>query len=461
MITTREAFAGPWAANVRGWLWTAPPAVLLAAYFEIGTALPDPAWIVGSATAQLAASALIGAVIAGGSRALTGRVTLLGSVLLWVGVGAARAGTGAAVAIAAGIDPEWVARMAFWIAVSCTWMPLLTYCLAQWEERRRLVGLNRGVSAALAAADRHESGRVGTRSARIAEAADDALRPALDEIRAVLHDTSATLDPATIESLRQRLDVLADRAAQLEIQPRHPEPDWGRPASLSEASADFEIRRPLFAAALTAAATAPFLLPAALRGGGWDEVAETALAIGAATVGFAVWLVAVRRLPASSLRRLVLGRVGGLLAGAMGSGILVALPWQPLDAPHVAFALALPILLSTAASTITAAVGLAAGNAELDLAAHRGQHRLARRRRDDERAEALAARRLLTLARGELNGRLASCALALGLLATGTTDPARRAQMLTDIRTQLDSALTELTFTASPEGVLPPRAERP
>jgi hypothetical protein len=461
MITARDAFAGPWAANLRGWLWTAPPAFLLAMCFEIGTELPDPAWIVGSAAAQLAAPALVGALIAKSSRALTGRVTLFASLLLWVGLGAAYAGAGAAAAIAAGVDPEWAARMALWIAVSCTWMPLLTYCLAQWEERRRLVGLHRDVTAALAAADRHESGLAGARAARIAEAADDALRPALDEIRAVLHDTSATLDPAMIESLQQRLDVLADRAARLEIQPQHPEPDWSRPASLGEASADFEIRRPLFAAALTAAATAPFLLPAALRGGGWSEVAETALAIGAATVGFAVWLVALRRLPASSRLRLVLGRIGGLLAGSIGSAILVAVPWQPLDASHVVFVLALPILLSTAASTITAAVGLAAGNAELDAATRREQHRLARKRRDAERADAFAARRLLTLARGELNGRLASCALALGLLAAGDTAPARRAQMLIDIRAQLDAAVAELMVAAAPEGGHPPRAESP
>jgi hypothetical protein len=461
MITTREAFAGPWAANLRGWLWTALPALLLAAYFEVGTDLPDPGWVVGSATAQLAASALVGAVIAGSSRALTGRVTLVASLLLWVGLGAARGVAGATVAITAGVDPEWAARMAFWIAVSCTWMPLLTYCLAQWEERRRLVGLHRDVTAALAAADRHESELAAARAARIAQAADDALRPALDEIRAVLDDTSATLDPDTIESLRQRLDLLADQAARLELQPQHPEPRWGRPASLSAASADFEIRRPVFAAALTAAATAPFLLPAAFRDGGWDEVAETALAIGVATLGFAVWLVLLRRLPASSRLRLVLSRIGGLLVGTLGSALLVAVPWQPLDTSHVMFALTLPILLSTAASAVTAAVGLAAGNGELDTATRRAQHRLSRTARQAERADALAARRLLTLVRGELNGRLASCALALGLLTSGDTDPARRARMLTDVRAQLDAARAELAVAASPEGGHPPRTERP
>jgi hypothetical protein len=461
MISPRQSFAGPWAASPLGWLWMTPPAFLLAIYFEIGTELPDPGWIVLSAAAQLAASALVGALIAASSRALTGRVTLFASLLLWVGLGAACAGAGAATAIAAGVDPEWAARMAFWVAVSCTWMPLLTYCLAQWEERRRLVGLHRDVTAALAAFDRHTSELAATHAARIAEAADDALRPALTEIHAVLHDTSATLDSVAIGSLRQRLDVLADRAVRLEIQPQHPEPDWGRPASVGEASADFEIRRPLFAAALTAAATAPFLLPAALRGGGWGEVAETGLAIGAATVGFAVWLVLLRRLPASSRPRLVLGRIGGLLAGSIGSAILVTVPWQPLDASHVVFALALPVLLSTAASSITAAVGLAAGNEELDAATDREQRRLARKRRDAERADALAARRLLTLTRGELNGRLASCALALGLLATGGTAPARRAQLLIDIRAQLDAAVAELIVAPSAEVDHPARAERP
>lgn len=461
MVGTREAFAGPWAANLRGWLWTAPPAVLLAVCFEVGGDLPHPGWVIGSALAQLVASALVGALIAGVARALAGRVTVVASGLLWVGLGAARGASGAGVAIAAGSDPEWATRMAFWIALSCTWMPLLTYSFAQWDERRRLVGLHRDVTAALAATDRHEGEVATARAARISAAADDALRPALEEIRAALSDTSTALDPAAIESLRERLDVLADRAARLEIQPAHPEPEWGRPASLSEASADFEIRRPLVAAALTALATAPFLLPTALRGGGWAGFAETALAIGAATVAFAVCLVLLRNLSASSRLRLLLGRVGGLIAGSVGSAILIAIPWQPLDVSHVVFAAALPLLLATAASIIAAAVGLEAGNRDLDAAAHRVQQRLARRRREVERADELAARRLLTLVRGDLNGRLASCALALGLLATGDSDPAWRARMLTDIRAQLDAAVAELAVAVSPEGATAPGTERP
>jgi hypothetical protein len=444
MIAARDALSGPWAANRTGWLWTLLPSTLLVVAHEVDSDVTAPGWIALSALLQVLGSALIGALVAGVARRLTGRVPPVASALLWTALGVGRGAIGAAVAVLAGVDPDWGARILFWIAVSWTWMPLLSYSFAQWDERRRLLGLRRAVDGALATVEERHREDAAVRSARIAEAADDALRPALDEIRSALSDPGATLDEETVESLRSRLDDLAARAAVFEPLRDHPEPERARPVTLTEASADFEIRRPILAASLTAVLTAPFLLPGAFRHGGWPAVGETTLAVAGAAVAFAVCLVLLRRLPETSKLRLVLGRVGGLFAGGVGTVLLITLPWQPLDGARVAYALVLPVLLSTAASVLATALAIAETNRSLEEGVRRAEARLTLRRRQLARADELASERVVTLIRGELNGRLASCALALAMLAGGSLGADRRAGILAEVRSQLDAAASEL-----------------
>jgi hypothetical protein len=445
VITARDALSGPWAANLRGWLWTALPAALLTVAHELDRELVAPGWIALSAVLQLLGSALVGGIVAGISRRLTGRVPQIASAVLWTGLGVSRGAIGASVAIMAGVDPHWADRILFWVAVCWTWMPLLTYSFAKWDERRRLLGARRVIDDAAAEVEERHREDAAARSLRVAEAADDALRPALDEIRSALRD-SATLDEETVESLRARLDDLAARAATFEPLRFDPVAERARPLSLAEASADFEIRRPILAASLTAVLTAPFLVPGAFHHGGWPAVGETAIAIAGSALAFAVCLVLLRRLPRTSKPRLVLSRVGGLFAGGVGTVVLIWLPWQPLDDARLAYALMLPVLLSTAASVLATALGSAESNRALDEAVRREEAQLARRLDQLARADDRAARRVLTLIRGELNGRLASCALALALLAGGGVGPERRAGILAEIRSQLDAAAAELSL---------------
>lgn len=445
MTTTAEALTGPWAANPRGWLVTVVPASVIVVVQELTTPLPDAGWIALSVLLQLVAVTAWAALVAGIARRLTGRVPPVALGLLWLGIGVLRGVVGALVAVEAGLPPEWAYRIGFWTIVTLCWMPLLTYALAQWDEHRRLLSERAEMASALDAAAARAAEGDGERAHRLASAADDALGPGLDEIRSALRETGAGIDPGSAREIAERLDALAARSAAYTA----PDPvelplrSRGR-VSVSTASREFELRRPVFAALLTAADTAPLLLPEAYREDGWIAVAEMAIAIVVATGVLMATYGILRPMRFTGVQRSIGSRVGVIVAGLAGSAMLVVHTWEPFQPRDLLLIVVFPLVFIAAASATATAVALEATNVDLRERAATDRAALTSLGARVRVADEDAALRLETLVRGELNGRLAACAMALSFLASGDVAGGARADVVAGVLAQLDAAADEL-----------------
>ena len=444
MTSTAEALSGPWAANVAGWAATTLLASAIVVVQEVATPLPGAGWVVLSVVVQLLASSLWGGAVAGISRRKFGRVVPVASALLWTGIGVTRGLGGALVASAAGLDPEWVYRIGFWTLVALFWMPLLTYALAQWDEHRRMLALRADLAEAHLAARALATESADERTSRLAAAVDDALGPAFDEIRVALRADS-TLGETQVIAIAARLDELARQTAVFSASAAVPTvPRAAGKVSVSQASRDFELGRPVLAAVLAAAAGAPLILPEAYRDDGWISVAESAVAIAVSTAVLVGVYGLLRPFRFSGAQRSLLSRVGVVVAGLAGAGALVVLPWEPFQPRDLILLVAVPLVVSIAASATGTAVALGATNVELETQVSTERAALGELTNRIRAAEADDAARLETLIRGDVNGRVASCAFALGLLAHGGVPPESRDRVIAGVLDQLDAAAAEL-----------------
>jgi hypothetical protein len=444
VTSTAESLSGPWAANLPGWVVSTALASLVAVTQELVTPLPGAGWVVLSVLAQLVASTLWAAAVAEISRRRFGRVVPVASALLWTGLGVARGITGGIVAAAAGLDPEWLYRIGFWTVVSLCWMPLLTYALAQWDEHRRLLALRAGLAESLGTAAERAEESADDRSRRMTRAVDDALGPALDEIRAALRDNSS-LGESGVGAITDRLEALAERTARFSASPAPFVPSRATAkVSVAAAAREFQLRRPVFAALLAAAASAPLVIPEALRDGGPWDLAEFAAAIVVSTVALVGLYAGVRPFLFAGALRSAATRVGVLAAGVLGAAVVVLLPWAPLDPGDYARLAVFPLVFWFATAATGTAVALNATNVELAEHARADEEALSGVLARVRAVERETASRLETLVRGEVNGRVASCVLALGLLADDGMPPDARERLIAGVLEQLDAAAGEL-----------------
>lgn len=443
MLTTRQALTGPWAGSLRTWGSTAIPGSVVVVVQELPVGYPDAWFVVASAVLQFVLPGAWMWLVATVARRLTGEVPPIALAVLWLGVGLVRGAVGGAVALSAGLDPEWAFRLVFWCALAVIWSPLLTYALAQAEEYRRLLARRAALTRELDEIGVWERETSEARAERMKEAVADALGPAVDEVRAGLR--AAAFDAADVAGIQARLDELTARARHFTIVPAFaPEPPPGR-ASLVAAMSAFQARRPVFAGLLTAVAVAPLMLLEEFRDGGPAAVAEMAVGVAIATIAFMLVGAGTDRLHAlPGPARFALLRVGTLLAGGLGVTVVALLPWNWL--PEDAFlALALmPVLFSAAADILSTAVGLEATNVRLEELLAAQQQLALERTRGIQEAEERASAQLLELIRGDLSGRLASCAMALAFLAAGAFTTTERERIVGTIVDQLDTASARL-----------------
>lgn len=445
MITTAQAFAGPWALNVRGWAWTIVPTAGVVVAQELATPSLGPRGVVTSAVFQLVAVTVWSIAVVAVSRLLHHRVVPVASGLLWLGNGVLHGLVGGAVAAADGADPEWGYRFAFWIVATVTWMPLLTYGLAQWDHYRTLLADRRRVSAALERATARAADEAGSRERRFSAAVGSAIQPALVELRAQLAENGARVDPATAQAIAGRLDELARTAARFTtIERAEPTPTRPTRVSLAEASVDFELSRPVFAALLSAALIATPLLAEAFRVGGWGHAGAMAVAIAVATLTVAIAFMLLRRGGLSASQRSTLSRIGVVAAGFGGTAVLLALGGIPPEPAEVALLVVFPLLQMLGSSLTATAVALWAANVETEDSLAVDREALAdlerRLRADEEETRA----RLHTLLRGDLNGRLAGSAMALAFVAGSDVAEDARGAAVARVLEQLDAAIAEL-----------------
>jgi hypothetical protein len=186
------------------------------------------------------------------------------------------------------------------------------------------------------------------------------------------------------------------------------------------------------------------LLLEQLRDGGPLAVAEMAVGIAIATISFMLVAAGTSRLRVPGFARFALLRIGTVAGGVTGAIVIALLPWSWLpDDAFLALGL-MPLLFSAAADILSTAVGLAATNGVLDELVAHDQELVRTRMAAVREAEELASAQLLELVRGELSGRLASCAMALAFLAAGTFTDAEHERVVGGIVDQLDSASARL-----------------
>lgn len=445
MKSISDAFSGPWAASVRGWALVSALGSLVVLTQELATPLPDAGWIALSALAQAGAAGLWTLTVAGLSRRRFGRIVPVAAGLLWIGHGAARGASGALVATAAGVDPEWAYRLSFWTVLAVCWLPLLTYAYAQWQEHRRLLSLRVTLRRSIERAAQRDAESTEARTRRLVDAVESALGPATDELRASLLENATTMDADTLASIAARVDDLTVRTAAFTSPPPH-EPPVAEPgvATVREASLEFELGRPIFASLLAAVATAPLLLPESFREGGWWGLAEAALAILASTIVVAGVFLVLRPSRASAAVRSVASRFGVVAAGLAGTAVLVLLPWDDVTGPDAIVVVLYPVAFALAASTVATAVALHATNVDLGASTERLRKDLVLIYARVARADEAAAARIVELVRGEINGRLAVSAMALGFLAGGDTGTRSRADVVSTVLAQLDEVAADL-----------------
>jgi hypothetical protein len=212
--------------------------------------------------------------------------------------------------------------------------------------------------------------------------------------------------------------------------------------SVQAAVQEFELRRPVVAALITGVATAAVLYPEALREGGWPHVAEAAVAIVVAVaLMYGTILVLQRR---GTRLRPAVRRVSIIVGALAGAGMLGVLPWEPFESRDVLVIATFPLLFATAASIVSIAAALARTNAHLGRLALEERETLAGLRARARAADEATSAGIVKLVRGEVNGRLASCAMALGFLASGGIPADSRAAAIEAVIAQLDDVDAEL-----------------
>lgn len=445
MATTAQTLSGPWAVNVRGFLLMIPASTVLILFQENATQAPNGSWIALSILFQTLASGVWAFLVAAIARRITGRVPPVALVILWTGFGVTRGIVGGAVAATTGADPEWFYRIAFWTGLSFIWMPLMSYCLAKWEEYRELDARLAALGGELAEAERRRDETEEARARRLAAAIDDAIGPALEETSALLR--SSDVDSESLSRIRTRLEELSERARSLAT-PTGAAPSGTPPRpSLVRAAVDFERKRPVFAGVLTAIVIAPFLIPDAYRGGGWNYVGEIVVAILVASATHIALSFAIGKARGTALRRIAAHRAATLLAGAAGGVTTLVLPWYP-DLYFTPVAL-LSLLFMTAAALMSSAVALGITTPDLELTVAQRAAQVEEIESESRRADERVAARELTLISGPLSGRLASCAMALAFLADAGRDEDERARILAGVVAQVEIAARELRVAAS------------
>ena len=432
--TLRQSLTSTSSISLSGWLITFLPASGIVALQELTTPYPSFAFVLLSATAQHIVGGLLAALALGVQRIAPRADRLVIRFILWTAIGASRGLVGGALASAlAGVDPEFGPRMLFWILATWTWMPALSYVVAQVAARRELLGIRDAQLRRLAAADTWSVDHRESLRADLLAAVRASVGPAVEEIRARLRSMGGTLDVTATREIGDRIARIADDADRIvrgivpavvgiETNPSLSAP----PRAPLSAALEFDQRRPLWGAATMAIVLSTLLIPDAVRVAG--PSAALVIAVGILASVLVVTLAAgIERLvrPRSRGARLVALAARVLAAGAAGSATIFALEFAvqgPGAWPRVLVAAAgLPVLAGIAASIIPTIAGLRAANAaaidEIEAARAERERVLA----EGGSEEARTRDQVAELLHGPIQGRLSACAMALSFHAA--TDP--------------------------------------
>jgi len=433
-MTVREALGGPWASHWVVWIVLFFPTTLMVLLREIATPYPEWWWSLVSAVVQHLAVGVVIFVGAALARRHWPILPLWFAFTLWAAAAVTRGLVGGALAHSvAGVDPEYLGRVAMWLLASTVWVPAFVYTFAQFDRRRLLMG---SIESTMLELDVQRSAAHSTGAevrATLSSAVRESLGPALADLQSSLEASRHSLDSGTVAELSMRIAQVHDDAADLLESAQPPQHDSVTRASVLRAS-EVEPRLPWANAGLVALATLSLMVPDVARVFGTVAVVEVVVATLCASLALGAipwwWSRRPGQRDASSRpqRATVVAAViaiGIAMYIMLNSGIddttwhgLVILP-------------ALTVSLVLATTIYIGAIVLADANTEADETLARLVSDLSRERRENDELVDLERQRLADLMHGPVQGRLAACVMALNFHATGDHDE-DQARYLTD-----------------------------
>ena len=419
MLDLRAALGGRWASNVQGWLLMFFPSFLLVLLQESTRGVPSATLLVSSTLAQhLAAGAIVG-VTAALARRKWAILPIPVLIAMWVALGVGRGVAGGLACIAWGDGAgEFSTRITFWISISLVWMPLLTFTAAQLDNRRSLIVARDHACELRDDALLRSRESTGELSARLVGAIRDAIGPAIEDISRSLGVLGPRLPPETFRAVGDRIAAVSRDADSIiaEGSPAEPMPAYTPPSgtTLLGAAIRFERERPVFTGFLVGLAVAAVIVPNAFIADGVEDVVEGLFTVGFTTVALMSLLLVQERIARRTLAHSVaLLATAAVLAGLLGSLMLLYVNYGLMDSYDWMLAAILPPGVTAATLAISTAVGLATANIQTELETRRLLDEAAElEHTTEERVERVRAG-LTQVLHGPLQGRLAACVMAL------------------------------------------------
>jgi hypothetical protein len=351
-------------------------------------------------------------------------------------------------------DEHYPAQAIFW-AVSCVlWMPLVTYGIAQWDHRRRLLRDLASEIRRSSSITRSSLLELADLRSLIVAAIQDNIRPVLVTIAENLTTLGPALDGVRLAALGDQLAQVSDETSRIIDTTARPEPPSPPIVMTDEltplaAALDFDRSRPYLSAGLGCLMLLPLVVAISFRTAtvntqAFESEFYIVALVAALLLAGSMMQDLARRFERTARIAIAVGSYA--VAGLAGGFVALIGPWQPASQQNFLLALLLPVAVPFAASALSAGVGL--GNANLGIAGQIAQIeqdvaqfkvRLARDR-DDIRAQVSA------LTHGPLRGKLAACAMALNFHAAQipSSNPAQTEHIVANVRKHLTEVLIEL-----------------
>ncbi len=465
VVTWRQALGGPWATHWIIWAGLYPPTTLVVLLRESVTPYPHWWWPLLSATLQ---HLLVGIIIGLGAAIFRRRYAVLPLVVvaaLWGLAAIARGLVGGSIAHAVvGVDPDLAFRISAWLLASVLWVPVFVYTVAQFDQRRLLLGAWDATQAGLDDARCKANETAGHERGQLEESVRETLQPVLDDLQGSIANSRESLSRERLEELSSQLSAVHDEVAALVESAGDGHRAEAREEHRSSMRRAFDVapERPIFTALLVTFATIALVMPDAWRVFGPQAAAEVSVATTlAGLILAAIPHLALRAgrtvsiFPGQRVTVMSLVLSISAMTWIMLTSEIDPITWHGLlISPLIAVALVLASTVFSLATVLArtnaeASDDVAASIAELD--ALRARHEVLQER---ERT------RLAILLHGPIQGRLAACVMALNFFATtdvsGREDDDRAAEVmnavvhhLADVSADLVS-LADLTETSTP-----------
>src|SRR5690554_5150014 len=209
-----EAFGRPWAHSLRGWLALLVPSTIVVVLQETSTPFPHFSLVLLSGLIQHCFAGLVALPLIAIIRRRSEVLPASAAIAIWTISAVTRAVAGAAMVLwFTDVEVDFLFRVASWVLLAWTWVPLLSYATAELEHRQQLL------SAHETAIRRRDTAR--ERRELTAEQVRNELAPQVGDATLLVIEE---IDSALVHNRHQldvyRLQLMGDRLADVSAQVR-------------------------------------------------------------------------------------------------------------------------------------------------------------------------------------------------------------------------------------------------